>query len=195
MALRMSSSPDQSSSARPREGSRDKLFSKSRWTVALLLGLAACSGAPEQPAEDPDPLPIPASTIPVVDHFRECKTDRKIGQEESKLIQIECLKTGLAAQCQKTYDKNIESIQQAWVECMKDLPMVSQECRNQFDPTSFTHDSDADGVSDGDEALMSLNPCEPCTSGGFPEDCDGPTDYDGDGTPNAEDADPTDATK
>jgi hypothetical protein len=75
--------------------------------------------------------------------------------------------------------------------CLKGLPMVSDDCRAGLNPENIESDYDGDGVSDFYESHMALNPCEKCSYGGTEGiDCDGDLDFDGDGTPNAEDLNP-----
>lgn len=164
--------------------------------IFLLIG---CNTVTEEVEDVTPPAPMPVSTPPVLDHIDNCWDDQVIGMEEAKMIFLDC-QNNLGPNCQDQYDLNVESIEEWYWNCLQMLPAVEQSCREAFDPQSFDHDSDGDGISDADEVLMSLNPCEPCSyggncqaCGGGGEDsssCDSEMDFDNDGMTNGEDENP-----
>lgn len=146
-----------------------------------------------------DPDPMPSSTIPVVEWMQLCLQEHYARQVGIQTTQQQCFKSG-GTTCSDDYNIGLADSSRAFEICRRELPMVSAECRNQFNPSSMTHDSDGDGVSDADEYWMMTNPCEPCSFGGNCQscggggkdssDCDGNQDWDNDGIPNAKDPAP-----
>ncbi|MCC6643673.1 hypothetical protein IT411_02895 [Candidatus Peregrinibacteria bacterium] len=165
----------------------------------MVLVMIGCNSV-EIVEEITPPAPMPVSTPPVLDHFDDCEDSLVIGTEEAKLILQDCLEDDLGSNCQNQYDLNVESVEEWYWNCLQMLPAVEQSCRESFDPQSFVQDSDGDGISDADEVLMNLNPCEACSYGGNCQNCggggedssscDSEMDFDNDGIPNGEDEKP-----
>lgn len=168
--------------------------------LLICLFLASCNGSVDQEdVDEPVPAAMPTSTIPVVGWMQLCLQEHYSRQESVYALMEVCFENG-GADCTEDYDVGIANSSQSFEICRRELPMVSKECRDQFDPSSSTHDSDGDGVSDADEFWMMTNPCEPCSFGGNCQscggggidssDCDANQDWDDDGTPNSKDEGP-----
>ena len=168
--------------------------------LSLGLFLTSCNGSVDQEdVDEPVPAAMPPSTIPVVGWMQLCLQQHYSRLETVQLRDDLCHKDG-GTDCSADYNAGLANSQEAFEVCRRELPMVSKECRDQFDPSSFTHDSDGDGVSDADEFWMMTNPCEPCSFGGNCQDCggggidssdcDGNQDWDDDGMPNIKDEAP-----
>lgn len=153
--------------------------------TTLVLAVTGCDVG-NVDAASVDDEPMPASTIPAVEHIQECFILHYVRQGDNWENYLQCENTG-GQTCTADYEQKIADSRKAFELCMRQLPAVSKECRDQFEPMSLTHDSDGDGIADGDEIWMSLNPCEKCSFGGNEEDCDANTDWDNDGIPNAKD--------
>ena len=153
-----------------------------------LLTAIGCGGSVNYEG-GPEPLPMPPSTIPVVNWIQQCWDQSYARQTGAKAADTACYKAG-GTDCSDVYNAALEEDRTSRNICMHELPAVSSECRDQFDPNSLTHDSDGDGIADGYEVWMSLNPCEKCSFGGNPEDCDGEQDWDDDGIRNGKDTAP-----
>ncbi len=163
--------------------------------AGVLINLALLTGCGDttvqQTGDDVDPMPMPDSTIPVVEHTQECSYQYQIREVRITAEYGQCKQDGGDAEvCNTTQQTQFEDSRSSWELCMRELPAVSKECRDQFEPLSTTHDSDGDGISDMDEVFMFYNPCEPCSFGGYAEDCDGLQDWDDDGESNADDETP-----
>lgn len=161
-------------------------------------GKNGIDGKDGQDISSTPPAPMPPSTIPAVGWMQLCLQEHYARQEGLHTKLDICFDKG-GTDCVTDYNTELEESSKAFNICRRELPMVSKECRDQFDPSS-THDSDGDGVSDADEFWMMTNPCEPCSFGGNCQscggggtdssDCDANQDWDDDGTPNAKDIAP-----
>lgn len=136
--------------------------------------------------------PMPASTIPVVNHVDNCMEHRyfglvKVGENRDACM-LDPPTTGPG--CFDLEDEERAQVYEIYSFCIMQMPLVSYECVSQlsFNGPQDRHDTDGDGVSDYFELEMGLNPCEPCSYGGTPGvDCDGDLDNDRDGYSNDDD--------
>lgn len=137
--------------------------------------------------------PMPASTLPVLEHINECDFWYWHSYEEYENDYETCREDPPISiqQCNDDYEEGGIRARSFWELCLQQLPMVDYSCVEQLQPFSREQDTDGDGVADYWEYQMGLNPCEPCSYGGTPGvDCDGDLNYDRDARNNAEDSEP-----
>ena len=125
-------------------------------------------------------------TAQISAHFQNCLSvhDEKIRQID--LDFYECQKAKSLQDCSEQQQVQGQSIWESRNLCLKKLPGASEACRENFDPSSLTHDTDKDGVPDFYEVYMRTDPCNP-VSGGIP---DGEGDFDQDQLRNKDDPNP-----
>lgn len=164
------------------------------------LFVSACTG-PQGPAGPPGPQgmaeeaeqPFPKSTLPVVEHEADCSNQYQDRSDGINYNHDQCQAQNPSPNnCDDERQKQYDDSRVGWLLCMKELPAVSSECRNAFNPDPDSKsDADGDGLTDYTEVQMKYNPCEKCSFGGTPGvDCDADEDWDNDGVPNGKDSSP-----